>query len=240
MSFLFWWKCNWASEIDVSRLESRINRVVCSGSDMCLLFLIGFEFGSKSVAFIGKMLFGKISTQSCTGRASHQLKWRFVPGLLARAVQGCTVGRARPLIFVWVLVVGAARAALVCTGRVSSLLFEFLKNYFGRIFWTVTPIVSPFEAGWSLEHVLSSRGRLESHRWFYLGIGLEIGRLFHWFSVWNCVIGMSFDWLDNCDINVMLLCRLYVVSNCVWSIGFVSGILSVKYIVWFWLSMYVW
>ena len=68
---------------------------------------------------------------------------------------------------------------------------------------------------------------------------LGIGRLFHWFSVWKCVIGISFGWLVDYDINVMLLGHLYVVSNCIWLICFVYGILSVKYIVGFWTSTYV-
>ena len=70
------------------------------------------------------------AVQGNKGRAGQQLKWRFVPGLLTRAVQGCTVGRARPQILLWGLVLGSCTGRVGLHGPCQPLMFEFLEKLF--------------------------------------------------------------------------------------------------------------
>ena len=59
-----------------------------------------------------------------------ELKRDFASGLLARAVQDCTGGRARPRTFVWVLVFGS------CTGRVG--LHGLCQPKFWKLVFRIT------------------------------------------------------------------------------------------------------
>ena len=103
---------------------------------MDLLFLLCFEFGSKSVAFIGKILFGKISAQSCTGRARlHGPCWVSVkkevcprPPDTGRA--GLHGGPCKTPDFSMGFGFGSSTGRVGLHGPCQLLMFEFLEKLF--------------------------------------------------------------------------------------------------------------